>query len=93
MMEDAIELFELNERISKTGSGRRYFTGILNGCRVVALQNENVRPDEGVEAVWSLFIQPGNRGLWKHTDEGRANAEARQRNIERVKAIADDADR
>ena len=98
MMEDAIEFLELHERISKGKSGRRYFTGSLNGCRIVAFQNENVLPDEGVEAVWSVFIQPGKMGRWRHTEKGAANAEARvskarQRNIELVNGITDDIDR
>jgi hypothetical protein len=95
MMEDAIQFLELHERVSKKGTGRRYFTGSLNGCRVVIIQNENVIADEGVEAVWSMFIQPGRISRWQHTEKGRANAEgrlskARQRNIDAVKRTADE---
>jgi hypothetical protein len=94
MMEDAIQIMELEERISKNGSARRYFVGDLNGCRIVVFRNENVVPDEGVEAVWSMFLSPGKTSRWQHTDKGRASAEAkmskaRQRNGENIKDITD----
>jgi hypothetical protein len=90
-MEDAIEIMQLRERVSKN-TGRRYFVGELNGCRVVALSNEAVAPDEGIIAVWSVFIQPGKTSRWKHTEKGMANAQARiskarQQNIETVKSV------
>lgn len=98
MMEDAIEILELQERIPKKGSGRRYFTGDLNGCRVVMIRNDNVLPDEGVEAIWSVFIQPGQRSRWQRTEKGAANAaarrsKARQENINALRDYSDEADR
>ena len=98
MMEDVIQLLELHERISKKGTGRRYFTGDLTGCRVVIIQNENIMPSEGVEAVWSMFIQPGRISRCQHTDKGAANAaarisKARQKNIETVRGVSGDRDR
>jgi hypothetical protein len=104
MMEDAIQLLELHERISKSGSGRRYFTGTLNGCRVVVLQDENVRPEDGIEAVWSVFLQPGKVSRWNRTETGTAHAagrvsKARQRAVEDINKryaeqdLGDDVDR